>query len=179
MILGCGAGAEQLCGGCKELAQMQTPFCHLCEACARPCHICTGVTLHPWYAQSGTIRATSGVRQAGVTVGLLPLSSTSCLSPLFHTPQSCKVICEITAMTCHRVRCDVSVSHKPDADHLHPWKLHRCTLPRHPPPQPQPSAQPSAAVQDNGQYWPDTCQMKPQDWSNTGQISSAIVKWEH
>ena len=24
MILGCGAGAEQLCGGCKVLAQMQT-----------------------------------------------------------------------------------------------------------------------------------------------------------
>ena len=47
---GCGAGVEQLCGGCKELAQMQTPFGHLCEACARPCHICSGVTLHPWYA---------------------------------------------------------------------------------------------------------------------------------
>ena len=177
MILGCGAGAEQLCGGCKELAQMQTPFGHLCEACARPCHICSGVTLHPWYAESGTIRATSRVSQAGVTVGLLPPSPSSCLSPLFHTPHSCKISCDITGMTSHSVRCDVS--HKPDADHLHPWKHHRSRLPRHPPPQPQPRTQPSAAVQDNGQSWPDTGQMKPQDWSNTGQTWSAIVKYEH
>ena len=129
----------------------------------------------PNQAQSGLLHVS--VRQASVTMGLLPPSPSSCLSPLFHTPHSCKISCDITGMTSHSVRCDVS--HKPDADHLHPWKHHRSRLPRHPPPQPQPRTQPSAAVQDNGQYWPDTGQMKPQDWSNTGQIWSAIAKYEH
>ena len=86
-----------------------------------------------------------------MTVGLLPPSPSSCLSPLFHTPHSCKISCDITGMTSHSVRCDVS--HKPDADHLHPWKHHRCRLPRHPLPQPQPRTQTSAAVQENGQCW--------------------------
>ena len=97
VILGCGAGAEQLCGGCKELPQMQTPFRHLCEACARPCHICSGVTLHPLCPESGTIRATSRVSQAGVTVGLLPPSPSSCLPRLIHPTQSCKVSSGMTS----------------------------------------------------------------------------------
>jgi len=104
------------------------PFFRLCEACARRCRVCTGVTLQPWSAESGEISGAAGVSQAGVRLSLP--SPSSCLPRLIPPPQSRKIGREITGMTSRKVRC--KVNYEPDVDHLRPEKHQHRRLPRQP-----------------------------------------------